>query len=805
MFPKAKRFIQPASITPAPGSYDVAKEGKKQSGVRFPKGKRFTDPKDVTPAPSIGHLDFSTCSNSSTLSLSAAKPSRKMDKVKISELQDEIADLENEIRELKAKKTLERELKEFQDRSVNTDASNDLMDESVNTSVEFSVMDRQFADLSMNTDADIDKELFDRSMNTEPEERDFASHSINTDPCEDLNALVEEKESELASLQFRLHCEQENSLAELEMERSRNIALRERLTVLEKTSQDLSNDRDLAEEENRKLHGVASELGIENIQMREELMEKEQLLQDLNRGIESFRHEEEKKINDLRKAVDEEMARVKNLEHKLQEALQSCSNNISRVQARADELEAKNFELLSKIAETEDQLAETGLRKKEAEESYKRLVDENQSLESRLEQETTHNSELLKRITETEKHLVEIGLRKKEAEESCRRLETECQELSTQLEHSQADLQRQHALSATREEQLQAEIHRNEEMMTNSLKSLTAKFESLEQDSASAKSTFERELRTVHAELEATKASLQYSNKQTEEAEFVSISLKGQMQQQQQTVSQLQDELDSSQARVKSLEYGMMSMQEAAIREKAAAETREQSMLNKLGVVENREKQLLVDLEIFSSKAKDAEDRVSEILKVKEEFGRRLVDTQTKFTQSEINFKRKLSEIERENASLQEMIDSKSRNDENELEAQLHMWQTKYHELEEKIEPFKEQLDAFEEEKRALLCQSSQAQSEVNKLSAQYAKLLGHQNNKQKIHHVLKLKQENISLKTENAKLRETNEKQMRALKKMEEKAGNTSKKFNPNEAFQHAKENRPLARLNGNTSIKSS
>ncbi|EDO34230.1 predicted protein [Nematostella vectensis] len=177
--------------------------------------------------------DFSTCSNSSTLSLSAAKPSRKMDKVKISELQDEIADLENEIRELKAKKTLERELKEFQDRSVNTDASNDLMDESVNTSVEFSVMDRQFADLSMNTDADIDKELFDRSMNTEPEERDFASHSINTDPCEDLNALVEEKESELASLQFRLHCEQENSLAELEMERSRNIALRERLTVLE--------------------------------------------------------------------------------------------------------------------------------------------------------------------------------------------------------------------------------------------------------------------------------------------------------------------------------------------------------------------------------------------------------------------------------------------------------------------------------------------------------------------------------------------------------------------------------------------
>lgn len=39
------------------------------------------------------------------------------------------------------------------------------------------------------------------------------------------------------------------------------------------------------------------------------------------------------------------------------------------------------------------------------------------------------------------------------------------------------------------------------------------------------------------------------------------------------------------------------------------------------------------------------------------------------------------------------------------------------------------------------------AQKEVEKLSRDYAKLLGHQNQKQKIKHILKLKDENNSLK----------------------------------------------------------
>lgn len=60
---------------------------------------------------------------------------------------------------------------------------------------------------------------------------------------------------------------------------------------------------------------------------------------------------------------------------------------------------------------------------------------------------------------------------------------------------------------------------------------------------------------------------------------------------------------------------------------------------------------------------------------------------------------------------------------------------------------FQQQLDAFEAEKNALLEEHGAAQEELNKLSDAYAKLLGHQNMKQKIKHVMKLKEDNAHLK----------------------------------------------------------
>ena len=72
---------------------------------------------------------------------------------------------------------------------------------------------------------------------------------------------------------------------------------------------------------------------------------------------------------------------------------------------------------------------------------------------------------------------------------------------------------------------------------------------------------------------------------------------------------------------------------------------------------------------------------------------------------------------------------------------------TAYEELEEKYRPFLEQVDSLEDLNKLLQSQTSLAQSEAEKFGELYAKVLGHQNHKQKIQYVKKLRDENAGLK----------------------------------------------------------
>lgn len=104
------------------------------------------------------------------------------------------------------------------------------------------------------------------------------------------------------------------------------------------------------------------------------------------------------------------------------------------------------------------------------------------------------------------------------------------------------------------------------------------------------------------------------------------------------------------------------------------------------------------------------------------------------------------------------------------LRQEMEDWKAKFLHLERMIEPFRAQLDAYEVEKNGLLEQSSAAKDEVDKLSRQYATLLGHQNQKQKIHHVRQLKIDNNALKEEVHKLRQEVERNRKTVRRMEEK-----------------------------------
>merc|ERR1719228_290500 len=107
--------------------------------------------------------------------------------------------------------------------------------------------------------------------------------------------------------------------------------------------------------------------------------------------------------------------------------------------------------------------------------------------------------------------------------------------------------------------------------------------------------------------------------------------------------------------------------------------------------------------------------------------------------------------------------------------------------LQDMVEPFKEQLESFEIEKRALLTQSEAAQGEVKKLATQYGSLLGHQIHQQKIQHVVKIKQENVNLKSEVSALKDQLAKAKRAYTRLEEQHNEAlgMKRFDPRLSFQ--------------------
>ncbi|NXA46298.1 HMMR protein, partial [Nothocercus julius] len=156
--------------------------------------------------------------------------------------------------------------------------------------------------------------------------------------------------------------------------------------------------------------------------------------------------------------------------------------------------------------------------------------------------------------------------------------------------------------------------------------------------------------------------------------------------------------------------------------------------------------------------------------KAKEECARMLLEVQTKLALKEAEMERTKESLLAEMTKLKEKLEAQAvdmknvpeeryRENGNEdvnssLKEEIRTWRTRYEDLHNKTKPFQQQLDAFEAEKNALLNEHGAAQEELNKLSDAYAKLLGHQNQKQKIKHVMKLKDENTHLKQDVSKLR---------------------------------------------------
>uniref|UniRef100_A0A8C4WS09 Hyaluronan mediated motility receptor n=1 Tax=Gopherus evgoodei TaxID=1825980 RepID=A0A8C4WS09_9SAUR len=175
----------------------------------------------------------------------------------------------------------------------------------------------------------------------------------------------------------------------------------------------------------------------------------------------------------------------------------------------------------------------------------------------------------------------------------------------------------------------------------------------------------------------------------------------------------------------------------------------------------------------------------AEIRRTKESCIAQITKLQTKLEEQTEDFKKQL-EVERSRKTIDEKVAAG-------FEEEIQTWRALYEDLHNKTKPFQQQLDAFEAEKNALLNEHGAAQEELNKLSDAYVKLLGHQNQRQKIKHVMKLKDENAQLKQEVSKLRAQVAKEKQAQRELQEQLNEIQgiRRFDSSKAFQYdSKEN---------------
>lgn len=225
-----------------------------------------------------------------------------------------------------------------------------------------------------------------------------------------------------------------------------------------------------------------------------------------------------------------------------------------------------------------------------------------------------------------------------------------------------------------------------------------------------------------------------------------------------------------------------LKLENASLQEKVAkAEKSTEDVQHQILETENANQEyarMLLDLQTKSA-LKEAEIKEITVSSLK-----KITDLQNQLKQQGEDFKKQLEEetrkIEKENSMA-------------ELTEEMNKWRLLYEELYNKTKPFQLQLDAFEAEKQALLNEHGEAQEQLNKLRDSYAKLLGHQNLKQKIKHVVKLKDENSQLKSEVSKLRTQLAKRKQSEAKLQEELNKVLgiKHFDPSKAFLHeSKEN---------------
>ncbi|XP_058506410.1 hyaluronan mediated motility receptor isoform X2 [Solea solea] len=580
----------------------------------------------------------------------------------------------------------------------------------------------------------------------------------------ELNLLKEfKRDEEKRKIQLQLEH------ATLNEELTREKALVDSLSVL--VEQERKDSEEQLKQLKEEMEEVLGEFALmeEQEQRSQEMQEKNQQLQDendeLERQLNDARAQLESKGQDLAALKKEHLSATRQLQDARKNSLSKIGDIVTEMESTKEALkgaEERQKELEEEVERVTQQM------KEEMDKVVKQKEEEIKRVKEGLEESQERQLAEVKAREESAKMLLEVQTRLARKDEEMKAMEVNH---ADQLSHLQQELQlqtkeREAALGLLEEQRGQSLTWlQNEKEKAQKLVEEVgfAKEEMMEQLNE------EREEKVkIQTALEENRGALEVERKDHEQVKS--------------QVLRLQAELE----RVGEEQKSLLSQ----------LQLKDQSRLlleDKLNVAE-QDRSLLqsrLDEVVQESISFQAQLDIMEVLQHKLEEQQQ--DGQALQEQVEVLSQEKVTlhwEMEEQRQELQRQITEAQ--EKSIPSSETEHWRKQYEELFAKVRPFQEQLNAFATERNALLNENGVNQEELNKLADAYARLLGHQNQKQKIKHVIKLKDENVSLKQEVSKLRSQVSRQKSDLEQLKSNLpGAPRRRFDPSKAFQHDKENR--------------
>ncbi|KAM9069923.1 hyaluronan mediated motility receptor isoform X1 [Sarcophilus harrisii] len=582
------------------------------------------------------------------------------------------------------------------------------------------------------------------------------------------------------------------------MEAKLNIAVREKTSLsaniasLEKQLIELTKANELlkikfSEDGNQK---KMSHLSLELMKLKNKIETKKKNVADKQEGMEIKLHAAQKNLHDSQ-------GNLAQLEEKL----------VTTEKEKTEEkLEIENFlEYITEVSSTSDQLEKYKLDIVQLEETLNQKNQEililKQSLDENVDVLSKKIKDLNTRCQTLEKQKEELIRQDKEQEENLNaeilslkeRLTLEKQE-NEKLGQRQTEidlrLQQEQELSSSLKQRLclfQEELINEKNLFQEELKEAFSELDKLEQKDEQAKrlvKQLEQENASRTTELQLLEEKIKGKQDEIEKSNEASLHWQKKyndtLQNLKEVIAEFESHKGSMAEEMENLRYKNSSLQKKTSEAEKSVELMQQQVLEVQHSKNKKDEEharMLLDMQ---SKLALKEEEIKETTA---SFLEQVSDLQNKLKQQSEDFKKHLEMEETSKTGEKTM----------ELMEEVKKWHLLYEELYNKTKPFQQQLDAFEAEKRALLTEHGATQEELNKLSESYAKLLGHQNQKQKIRHVMKLKEENNQLKLEISKLRSQLTKEKQVGKKLQEQVNEIKgfRRFDPSKAFQHeSKEN---------------